>query len=93
MTKLKVIGASLAMALLVASPAAADTGDNGNFGVQSEFLGTETVQFGGFSVESQFLFFDDGVFGDNDGLNNGGFNNGGFNNGFNNDFDEDDFDD
>ena len=67
MTKLKVIGASLAMALLVASPAAADTDDNGNFGVQSEFLGTETVQFGGFSVESQFLFFDDGVFANNGG--------------------------
>jgi hypothetical protein len=43
MTKLKVLGASLAMALLVASPAAADT----------------TVQFGGASVEDEFLFFGD----------------------------------
>ncbi len=66
MTKLKVLGASLAMALLVASPAAADTNDNGNFGVESQFLGDESVEFGGFSVESEFLFFDDGVFGDND---------------------------
>ncbi len=65
MTKLKVLGASLAMALLVASPAAADTNDNGNFGVESQFLGTETVQFGGFEVESEFLFFDDGVFNNN----------------------------
>jgi hypothetical protein len=66
MNKLKVLGAGVAMALLVASPAAADTDDNGNFGVESEFLGTETVEFGGFSVESEFLFFDDGVFGNND---------------------------
>jgi hypothetical protein len=43
MTKLKVLGASLAMALLVASPAAADT----------------TVQFGGSSVEDEFLLFGD----------------------------------
>ncbi len=47
---------------MVASPAAADTNDNGNFGVESQFLGTETVEFGGFEVESEFLFFDDGVF-------------------------------
>ncbi len=62
MNKLKVLGASLAMALLIASPAAADTDDNGNFGVESEFLGTETVQFGGFEVESEFLVFEEGVF-------------------------------
>ncbi len=67
MNKLKVLGAGVAMALLVASPAAADTDDNGNFGVESEFLGTETVEFGGFSVESEFLFFDDGVFNNTDG--------------------------
>ena len=65
MNKLKVLGAGVTMALLVASPAAADTDDNGNFGVESEFLGTETVEFGGFEVESEFLFFDDGVFGNN----------------------------
>ena len=65
MNKLKVLGAGVAMALLVASPAVADTDDNGNFGVESEFLGTETVEFGGFEVESEFLFFDDGVFGNN----------------------------
>ncbi len=51
MTKLKVLGASLAMALLIASPAAADT----------------TVQFGGASVEDEFLFFGD------DDLNNAFF--------------------
>jgi hypothetical protein len=51
MSKLKVLGASLAMALLIASPAAADT----------------TVQFGGASVEDAFLFFDDGVFNNTDG--------------------------
>ncbi len=62
MNKLKVLGAGVAMSLLVASPAAADTDNNGNFGVESEFLGTETVEFGGFEVESEFLFFDDGVF-------------------------------
>ena len=62
--KLKVIGASVAMALLVASPAAAD--GNGVFAVESEFLGTETVEFGGFEVESEFLFFEDGVFGEED---------------------------
>ena len=67
MNKLKVLGANLAMALLVASPAAADTNDNGNFGVESQFLGDESVQFGGFEVESQFLFFDDGVFANNGG--------------------------
>jgi hypothetical protein len=50
MTKLKVLGASVAMALLIASPAAADT----------------TVQFGGASVENEFLFFDDGVFNNGD---------------------------
>ena len=64
MTKLKVIGASVAMALLVASPAAADS--NGAIAVESEFLGTETVEFGGFEVESEFLFFEDGVFGEED---------------------------
>ena len=48
MTKLKVLGASLAIALLIASPAAADT----------------TVQFGGASVEEKFLFSDDGSFDD-----------------------------
>jgi hypothetical protein len=50
MTKLKALGASVAMALLIASPAAADT----------------TVQFGGASVENEFLFFEDE-------LNNGFF--------------------
>ena len=64
MTKLKVIGASVAMALLVASPAVADS--NGAFAVESEFLGTETVEFGGASVESEFLFFGNGVFGEED---------------------------
>ena len=57
MTKLKVLGASLAMALLIASPAAADT----------------TVQFGGASVENGFLFFDDGVFNNDDDFDNGFF--------------------
>jgi hypothetical protein len=42
MTELKVLGASLAIALLIASPAAADT----------------TVQSGGASVEDEFLVFD-----------------------------------
>lgn len=45
MTKLKVLGTSVATALLSASPAAADT----------------TVQFGGAGVENEFLFFDDDV--------------------------------
>ncbi len=85
MNKLKVLGASLAMALLVASPAAADTGNNGNFGVQSEFFRTDTVQFGGFSVENQFFGTDTVQFG---GAGND------FDNGFDNDdiFDGDDFD-
>jgi hypothetical protein len=46
MTKLKVLGTSVAMAPLSASPAAADT----------------TVQFGGAGVENEFLFFDEDVF-------------------------------
>jgi hypothetical protein len=45
MTKLKVLRTSVAMALLSASPVAADT----------------TVQFGGAGVENEFLFFDDDV--------------------------------
>ena len=77
MNKLKVLGASVAMALLVASPAAA--ADNGSFDVESQFLGTDTVQFGGFSVENQFFGTDTVQFG-------------GAGNGFDNDFDEDVFD-
>ena len=46
MTQLKVLGTSVAMAPLSASPAAADT----------------TVQFGGAGVENEFLFFDEDVF-------------------------------
>lgn len=76
MNKLKVLGASLAMALLVASPAAADTVHIGGFTAESQFLGNDSVQVGGLTVESQFLFFEDGV----------------FNNGFDNDFDDEDFD-
>ena len=81
MNKLKVLGASVAMALLVASPAAADTVRIGGFTAESEFLGNDSVRVGGLTVESQFLFFENGVFG---------------NNGFDNDlddFDNDDFDD
>ena len=77
MNKLKVLGASLAMALLVASPAAADTVHIGGFTAESEFLGNDSVRVGGLTVESQFLFFENGV----------------FNNGFDNDFDNDVFDD
>ena len=80
MNKLKVLGASLAMALLVASPAAADTVRIGGFTAESEFLGNDNVQVGGLTVESQFLFFEDGLF------------NNGFDNGVN-DFDDDVFDD
>ena len=73
MTKLKVLGASVAMALLIASPAAAS--HNSGFSVESEFLGTDSVQFGGASVENEFLFFDDGVFNNNgdDDFDNGFF--------------------
>jgi len=74
MNRLKVLGASLAMVLLVASPAAADTVSIGGFTAESRFLGNDNVRVGGLTVENQFLFFDDGVFG-----------NGGFNNGFNDD--------
>ncbi len=77
MNKLTVLGASAAMALLVASPAAA--AQNGGFSVESEFLGTDTVQFGGFSVENQFFGTDTVQFG-------------GAGNGFDNDFDDNDFD-
>ena len=80
MNKLKVLGASAAMALLVASPAAADTVRIGGFTAESEFLGNDNVRVGGLTVESQFLFFEDGLF------------NNGFDNGVN-DFDDDDFDD
>ena len=82
MNKLKVLGASVAMALLVASPAAADTVHIGGFTAESEFLGNDSVRVGGLTVQSQFLFFEDGVFGNND-----------FDNGFNNNFDDDVFDD
>ena len=85
MNKLKVLGTSLAMALLVASPAAADTVHIGGFTAESEFLGNDSVRVGGLTVESQFLFFEDGLF-------NNGFDND-FDNGFNNDFDDDVFDD
>ena len=54
------------LAVVVETPAAAETDDHGNLGMDSEFLGTETVEFGGFEVEGEFLFFDEGVFGDND---------------------------
>jgi len=82
MNKLKVLGASVAMALLVASPAAADTVSIGGFTAESEFLGNDNVRVGGLTVESQFLFFEDGLF--NNGVND--FDN------FN-DFDDDVFDD
>ena len=55
------------MALLIASPAAADTAQIGNFSVENQFLGTDSVRFGGASVENEFLFFGD------DDLNNGFF--------------------
>ncbi len=45
MTKLKVLGASIAMVLLVASPAVAT--HNGGFNVESQFFGNDSVQFGG----------------------------------------------
>lgn len=80
MNKLKVLGVSVAMALLVASPAAADTVRIGGFTAESEFLGNDNVRVGGLTVESQFLFFEDGLF------------NNGFDNGVN-DFDDDVFDD
>jgi hypothetical protein len=86
MNKLKVLGVSVAMALLVASPAAADTVHIGGFTAESEFLGNDSVRVGGLTVQSQFLFFENGVFGNND------FDNG-FNNGFGNEFDDDVFDD
>jgi hypothetical protein len=77
MNKLKVLGASLAMALLVASPAAADTDDNGNFGVENQFFGTDTVQFGGGAGND---FDNDDIF-DGDDFDNDDV------------FDDDDFDD
>jgi hypothetical protein len=73
MTKPKVPGASAAMTLLMALPAAADTDNNSHFGVESEFLGTDSVQFGSFSVENEFLFFDDGGFDSGGGFNNEDF--------------------
>jgi hypothetical protein len=66
MDKLKVLGASVAMVLVLASPAAADTVQVGGFTAESQFLGNDSVQVGGLNVESQFLFFEDGVFGNND---------------------------
>jgi hypothetical protein len=63
MNKLKVLGASVAMALLVASPAAAQ---NGGFNVESQFFGTDTVQFGGAGNGFDNDFdndFDEDVFG------------------------------
>ena len=66
MNKLKVLGASVAMVLLLASPAAADTVRVGGFTAESQFLGNDSVRVGGLTVESQFLFFENGVFGDND---------------------------
>ena len=66
MNRLKVLGASLAMVLLVASPAAAaDTVSIGGFTAESRFLGNDNVRVGGLTVESQFLFFDDGLFNGN----------------------------
>lgn len=70
MRKLKVLGATLAMALLVASPAVADTVTAEVGGVsataESVFLGndTATAEVGGVNAtaESEFLFFEDGVF-------------------------------
>lgn len=50
------------MVLLVASPAAANTVQFGNFSAENQFLGTDSVQLGGLSVENEFLFFEDGVF-------------------------------
>ena len=78
MNKLKVLGASLAMALLVASPAAADTVNVGGFTAESRFLGNDNVRVGGLTVESRFLFFDDGVFNGNNGFNNNVFDDDGF---------------
>lgn len=85
MTKLEVIGASVAMALLVASPAAADTANNENFGVQSEFFGTDTVQFGGADNG-----FDGDLFDDDDVFDNSDFDDDVFDN---DNFDDDVFDD
>ncbi|HSK98893.1 MAG TPA: hypothetical protein VK869_01020 [Rubrobacteraceae bacterium] len=70
MRKLKVLGATLVMALLVASPAVADTVTAEIGGVsataESVFLGndTATAEVGNLSAEAEneFLFFDDGVF-------------------------------
>ncbi len=70
MRKLKVLGATLAVAMLLASPAAADTLTAQIGGVsataESQFLGndTATAEVGNVSAEaeSEFLFFDDGVF-------------------------------
>jgi len=69
------------MALLVASPAAADTVHIGGLTAESQFLGNDSIRVGGLTVESQFLFFENGVFGN------------GFNNGFNNNVFDDDFND
>ena len=73
MNRLKVLGAILAMVLLVASPAAADTVSIGGFTAESQFLGNDNVQVGGLTVESQFLFFDDGVFNGNNVFDDDGF--------------------
>lgn len=70
MRKLKVLGATLAIALLVASPVAANTVTAEIGGVsataESQFLGndTATAEVGGVSAtaENQFLFFEDGLF-------------------------------
>ena len=72
MTRLKMLGATLAIALLVASPAAAGTVTAGIGGVSAEadhtFLGSNdaTAEVGNLSAEAEddFLFFNDGVFGD-----------------------------
>ncbi len=66
MNKLKVLGASVAMVLLIASPAAADTVQFGGFTAETQFLGNDSVQVGNLNVQSQFLFFENGAFGDND---------------------------
>lgn len=70
MRKLKVLVATLAAAMLLASPVMADTVTAEIGGVsataESQFLGndTATAEVGNVSAtaESEFLFFDDGVF-------------------------------
>lgn len=61
MRKVKVMIAVLAMTLMAAAPAMADTATFGGFTAESQFFGGDSAVAGGAKAESQF--FDGAVFG------------------------------